>query len=70
MKQCQRKSDPMHGQNSIASSLGAAHLDIVVGPFGEQLDGPVGEHDPREDGVQQEDEGEADSSCDRAVAVA
>jgi hypothetical protein len=60
--------DALHCNEAIALLAVALDVDIVQGELGQLLHGPVGEHDPRDDRVDEENEGVCDTGCDAVAA--
>lgn len=57
MKETECEVDAVNSEYTIAGiTIPARNLDVVVGPAFEVLDGPVGQHDPGEHAVEQEDD--------------
>lgn len=70
VEQAQRKVDAMHGGKAKAFVSEAVHHDIIQQNVLQLLDGPFGEHDPRQQRVEEEDGGVGDSSGDTVVTLA
>jgi hypothetical protein len=57
MEETECEIDAVDGEYAIAGiAIPACNLDVVVGPAFEALDRPVGQHDPGEHAIEQEDD--------------
>lgn len=60
MEEAECEVDAVDSEDAVAGiAVSARNLDVVVGPAFEALDGPVGQHDPGEHAIEQEDDGVA-----------
>ena len=64
MEDTERKVDSMYRKPSVAIAIGAVDLDIVEHKMLEFLNSPVGEHNPRENRVNEEEQSISDTGCD------
>jgi len=60
----------MDGCEAEASVPAAVDGDIVKEDSLQFLDGPVGEQEPGEEGVEEQDDGVGDAGCDAVIAFA
>jgi hypothetical protein len=60
--------DALHGNVAVALLAVALDVDVVKREVGEFLHGPVREHDPRNDGVDEEDERVGDAGGDATMS--
>lgn len=68
VEEAEGEVDALHGNEAIALFPVALDVDIVQGELGQLLHGPVGEHDPRDDRVDEQNEGVCDTGCDAVAA--
>ena len=69
VEEAESKVDALHRDVAVALLAVALDVDIVQGELRELLHGPVGEHDPRDDRVDEEDERVCDTSSDAVSAL-
>jgi hypothetical protein len=60
----------MHGSEAKALLAAAVDGDVVQQDVLQFPDGPGGEEDPGEQGVEEQDQGVGDAGCDAVAAVA
>lgn len=65
MEETECEVDSVDSEDAIAGiAVSARNFDVVVGPAFETLDRPVGQHNPGEHAVEQEDDGVAYAGAD------
>lgn len=67
MEQAEGEVDTVNSEPAVAFSGRAVYANVIEGEVFEFLDGPWREHDPRQDGVEEQDEGVGDTSSDTAT---
>jgi hypothetical protein len=68
VEETESEVDALNSDIAVALFAVALDVDVVKSEVGELLHGPVGEHDPRDDRVDEEDEGVCDTGCDTVAA--
>ena len=69
VEEAEGEVDALDGDEAVALLAVALDVDVVQGELGQLLHGPVGEHDPRDDRVDEEDERVGDAGCDAVAAL-
>lgn len=70
MEEAECEVDALHRNVSVALLAMAFNVDVVQGEVRELLHSPIGEHDPGDDGIEQEEEGVSDTGSDTVSTLA
>lgn len=68
VEEAESEIDALHSDEAVALLAVTLDVDIVQGELRQLLHGPVGEHDPRDDRIDEKNERVGDTGCDAVAA--